>query len=87
VADCFVFSITNAAAMVGRVFNLGLDAANMSKADLASLVQKHVPGFHVSIAEVGEDPDKRDYVVSNARLREAGFEATRSLNLGIAPKF
>lgn len=83
VADCFLFAIANAGAMIGRAFNVGLDEANMSKAELASLVQKHVPSCRVIPAEIGEDPDKRDYIVSNARLREAGFEAARSLDLGI----
>ena len=30
-----------------------------------------------------QDPDKRNYIVSNQRLREAGFEARRSLDDGI----
>ena len=29
------------------------------------------------------DPDKRNYIVSNERLRKAGFEAARSLDAGI----
>ena len=33
--------------------------------------------------EVGSDPDKRNYIVSNERLREAGFVAKRSLDEGI----
>jgi len=33
---------------------------------------------------VGSDPDKRNYVVSNQRLREAGFEAKRTLDDGIS---
>ena len=37
----------------------------------------------VHFAEVGSDPDKRNYIVSNQRLREAGFEARRSLDDGI----
>ncbi len=32
---------------------------------------------------IGSDPDKRNYIVSNQRLREAGFEARRSLDTGI----
>jgi nucleoside-diphosphate-sugar epimerase len=42
-----------------------------------------VPRFYVHFAEIGEDPDKRNYIVSNQRLREAGFEARRSLDDGI----
>jgi nucleoside-diphosphate-sugar epimerase len=83
VADCFVHCIEHADQMKGRPYNLGLDAANVSKEELALLVQKHVPGFYIHYAEVGADPDKRDYIVSNQRLREAGFEAQRSLDQGI----
>jgi nucleoside-diphosphate-sugar epimerase len=39
--------------------------------------------FYIHFAEVGSDPDKRNYIVSNQRLREAGFEAKRSLDEGI----
>ena len=42
-----------------------------------------MPRFYVHYAAVGSDPDKRNYVVSNQRLREAGFEAQRSLEDGI----
>jgi nucleoside-diphosphate-sugar epimerase len=84
VADCFVHCLANGKAMAGRAYNAGLDAANVSKEELALLVQAQVPGFHVVFSEIGTDPDKRNYVVSNQRLREAGFEAKRSLEHGIA---
>lgn len=83
VADCFVFSIENAARMVGRPYNLGLDAANLSKEELALKVKEYVPGLYLHDAAVGSDPDRRNYIVSNQRLREAGFEARRSLDCGI----
>jgi nucleoside-diphosphate-sugar epimerase len=82
-ADAFVFAIENSGRLVGRPFNLGLDAANLSKEQLALKVKEHVPRFHVHFAEVGSDPDRRDYIVSSQRLREAGFEATRTLDDGI----
>jgi nucleoside-diphosphate-sugar epimerase len=84
VADCFGFCIANAARMIGRPYNVGLDAANLSKEQLALEIKKAVPDFYVHFAEVGSDPDKRNYVVSNERLRQAGFEAKRSLQTGIA---
>jgi nucleoside-diphosphate-sugar epimerase len=83
VADCFVHCIAEQARMVGRPYNLGLDAANLSKAELAAKIQEHVPRFYVHFAEVGSDPDKRNYVVSNERLRQAGFAARRGLDQGI----
>jgi nucleoside-diphosphate-sugar epimerase len=83
VADCFLHCIENALRMAGRAYNLGLDTANLSKEQLALKVKEHVPRFFIHFAEVGSDPDKRDYIVSNQRLREAGFEARRSLDDGI----
>jgi hypothetical protein len=46
-------------------------------------VKEYVPNFYVHFAAIGQDPDKRNYVVSSQRLREAGFEAKRSLDFGI----
>ena len=83
VADCFVHCLQNRERMVGRTFNVGLDSANLSKAELALKVKEHVPNFYVHFADIGSDPDKRNYIVSNQRLREAGFEAKRSLDQGI----
>jgi nucleoside-diphosphate-sugar epimerase len=83
VADCMQHALANGAKMAGRPYNLGLDSANLSKAELAVKVKKYVPGFYIHYAPIGQDPDKRNYVVSNQRLREAGFEARRSLDDGI----
>ena len=83
VADCMLFAIANAEAMVGKVYNLGLDEANISKEDLALRIKRYVPNFYVHCAAIGQDPDKRNYVVSNQRLRDAGFAARRSLDDGI----
>jgi len=80
VADCFLYCIENSNRMAGRAYNAGLDAANLSKQELALSIKKHVRKFYIHFAEVGSDPDKRNYIVSNQRLREAGFEAKRSLD-------
>jgi nucleoside-diphosphate-sugar epimerase len=83
VADCFLHCIENAGRMIGKPYNAGLDAANLSKEELAFKVKEYVPNFYIHFSEVGSDPDKRNYIVSNQRLREAGFEAKRSLDDGI----
>ncbi|HJZ55701.1 MAG TPA: NAD(P)-dependent oxidoreductase [Gemmataceae bacterium] len=83
VADCMLHAIANAGRMAGRAYNLGLDSANLSKEELALKVKKYVPDFYIHFAPIGQDPDKRNYIVSSARLREAGFEARRSLDDGI----
>jgi nucleoside-diphosphate-sugar epimerase len=83
VADCFIHCIENASRMAGRPYNAGLDAANLSKEQLALKVKEYVSRFYIHFAAVGSDPDKRNYIVSNERLRTMGFEARRSLDDGI----
>jgi nucleoside-diphosphate-sugar epimerase len=83
VADCFLHCLEHADSMVGRPFNVGLDDANLSKEELALKVKQFVPRFYINFSEVGSDPDKRNYIVSNERLRKAGFEARRSIEAGI----
>jgi len=83
VADGIGFCIDRSTAMVGRPYNVGLDSANLTKEELALKIKEYVPRFSVHFSEVGGDPDKRDYIVSNQRLRDAGFEARRSLDAGI----
>jgi nucleoside-diphosphate-sugar epimerase len=83
VADGFDYALENVSRMRGRCYNLGLDDANLSKGELAEKIQTFVKGFFVHYAEIGSDPDQRNYIVSNERLRQAGFAAKRSLDEGI----
>jgi nucleoside-diphosphate-sugar epimerase len=83
VADCYLHCIENADAMAGKPYNVGLENANLSKEELAYSIKEFVPEFYLHFSEIGEDPDKRNYIVSNQRLREAGFEAKRPLREGI----
>jgi nucleoside-diphosphate-sugar epimerase len=83
VADCVIHCIGNAAKMAGRAYNVGLDDANLSKEQLARKIQQYVPKFYLHFAPIGTDPDKRNYMVSSNRLRDAGFVASRTLGDGI----
>jgi nucleoside-diphosphate-sugar epimerase len=83
VADCFIHCMESAAHMSGRAYNAGLEDANLSKIELAEKVKQYLPKLFIHAAAIGSDPDKRNYIVSNARLREAGFVARRSLDDGI----
>lgn len=83
VADTMLHCIANAPRMTGRPYNVGLDSANLSKEELAKTVQQYVPNFYIHFAPIGQDPDKRNYIVSSDRLRQAGFEAKRTLDDGI----
>jgi nucleoside-diphosphate-sugar epimerase len=83
VADCMLHCIANAPQMTGRPYNVGLDSANLLKEELALTVKKFISNFYIHFAAIGQDPDKRNYVVSSERLRKAGFEAQRTLEAGI----
>jgi nucleoside-diphosphate-sugar epimerase len=84
VSDAFLFAIDNFDMLNGQAYNLGLDEANYSKRELCELIRKQVPRFYYTEAKVGEDPDKRNYIVSNAKLEKTGFKARRGLESGIA---
>jgi len=83
VARVFLHGIENFAAMQGRPYNVGLSDANLSKAELCARIQRQLPKFVYLEAPIGEDPDKRDYIVSNARIEATGFRPGHSLDDGI----
>ena len=82
VADCFIHSIRNPLRMVGSVYNVGLDNANLSKRELALKIKEHIPSLEIFYG-AGSDPDQRNYTVSNQKLKSVGFEAQRGLDEGI----
>ena len=61
----------------------GLSDANLSKAELCERIKMQVPDFIYLEAPVGEDPDKRDYIVSNSRIEATGYMPAHSLDDGI----
>ena len=70
-------------AMNGQTFNCGLSDANLNKLQLCEKIKEHIPSFSFLEADVGEDPDKRDYLVSNAKIEKLGFRPEKTLDDGI----
>jgi nucleoside-diphosphate-sugar epimerase len=83
VVRAFLHAIGNFDSMKGKPYNVGLDDANLSKVELCQTIQKHLPKFVYLEAPIGEDPDKRDYIVSNARIAGTGFKPEWGLDRGI----
>ena len=83
VAKAFLHALKNFDAMKGKPYNVGLEEANLSKLELCAKIREHIPGFVYLEAPIGEDPDKRDYVVSNARILATGFTTDWNLDCGI----
>lgn len=84
VANAFCFAIDNFDKMKGQVYNVGDTDANMSKRQLCERIKLQLPEFVFTEAETGTDPDKRDYIVSNAKIEKMGFYTQISLDRGIA---
>lgn len=83
VAKVFLHGLEYFDEMKDRTYNVGLDDANLSKRELCELIQRHVPGFVFFEAPIGQDPDKRDYIVSNARILATGFRPEWTLDDGV----
>jgi nucleoside-diphosphate-sugar epimerase len=83
VTRAFQHGINNFEAMKGQPYNVGLSDANLSKWELCEVIAKHFPGFVYMEAPIGEDPDKRDYIVSNEKIEKTGFQPAHSLDTGI----
>lgn len=83
VARAFIHVINNFDAMKNEPYNVGLSDANLSKLELCAEIKKQVPDFVYLEAPVGEDPDKRDYIISNEKIERTGFKPAHSLEMGI----
>jgi len=84
IARVFLHGIESHDKMTGEIYNVGLSDANLSKWELCEAIQKFVPNFYFSEAEVGLDPDQRNYIVSNEKIEKTGFKPNKTLEFGIA---
>lgn len=83
VARAFLHGIANYGTMRDNAFNVGLSDTNISKLELCERIQKHLPFFVFPQSQIGSDPDKRDYIVSNEKIEATGFRCAYSLDQGI----
>lgn len=84
VARAFLHALAHFDVMVGESYNVGLSDANLSKRELCEEIKKQVPEFYFTEANVGEDRDQRNYIVSNEKIERTGFRPSVSLQAGIA---
>ena len=84
VVKAFLHAVNHFDHMKGQAYNVGLSDANLSKMELCLEIKKQVPDFHIMESAIGEDPDKRNYIVSNEKIEKTGFKPDVSLQRGIA---
>jgi nucleoside-diphosphate-sugar epimerase len=83
VSRAFIHALNNFEKMKNQPYNVGLSDANLSKLELCEKIKKHVPEFVILESPIGEDVDKRDYIVSNEKIEKTGFKPEFSLDHGI----
>ena len=82
-ARAFMFCLENFESMKGEPYNVGLSDTNLSKFELCQEIQKFIPNFYFIESPIGEDIDKRDYIVSHTKIETKGFDTKISLKSGI----
>jgi len=82
VCKAFKFVLDNWETCNGETFNVGNDALNMNKLQLAQTIQRHLP-LEIIRAEFTSDPDTRDYIVSSDKIYQKGFSCDYDLDEGI----
>lgn len=83
VALTFIYMINKYEQFQGQTFNVGLSSANLSKLELCEKIKKYIPEFVIKYDDFAQDPDKRDYIVSNNKIEFTGWRPYYSLDDGI----
>jgi nucleoside-diphosphate-sugar epimerase len=83
VVRVFLHGINNFDNMKNQSYNVGLSDANLSKLELCEKIKEHISDFIFVESNLGEDPDKRDYIISNEKIENTGFKPQFSLDFGI----
>lgn len=84
VARAFFHAMEHFEKMKNEPYNVGLSEANLDKRELCEEIKKQVRDFVILESDIGKDPDKRNYIVSNERVEKTGFKTRVSLADGIA---
>jgi len=82
VCRAFKFTLENWESCKNETYNVGNDALNMNKLQLAQKIQKHLP-LEIIKAEFTTDPDVRDYIVSSEKFYSKDFKCEYDLDEGI----
>lgn len=83
VCNAILFTVDNFSKMKSNVYNVGLSSANLTKRQLAEKIKEHLPNTVIISSNIGEDPDKRDYIVSNDKLEALGWKPRYTIDDGI----
>ena len=83
VAKSFLFAIQNQGLMKDNIYNVGSDDMNFSKKEVCELIKDKIDDVLFHYADIGEDVDKRNYIVSYKKIHSLGFRTTITMEEGI----
>ena len=83
VVEVFSFAIENFDDLKNNIYNFGLEDANLSKLELAEKIKNYLPELQILEDTTKQDPDKRNYIVSNKKILNTGFKMKWNLDNGI----
>ena len=83
VAQAFIFMMNNYTKCNNQPYNVGLSTANLTKLELALAIKKFIPNLVIKEDQFAQDKDKRNYIVSNDKIENAGWSPNYSLDDGI----
>ena len=69
--------------MKSEIFNVGLSDANLSKLELCAEIKKLLPNFVYIEEKIKQDPDQRNYIVSNKKIEATGFKTKYTILDGV----
>ncbi len=83
VSRAFMHCMSNFDTMKSEIFNVGLSSANLSKLELCQEIKKIIPNLNIIELETEKDPDQRNYIVSNEKIEQSGYQPKWSIEDGI----
>ena len=78
----YIFALENFDKMNRNIYNVGSDKLCLTKEQVALKIKKYL-NFYLKFAEFGNDPDKRNYIVSFNKINKLGFNTKYNLDYGI----
>ena len=82
IANSFLFGLNNLQQMKSNVYNIGSNNMNYTKEQICELIKLNTNAY-IHYAEIGEDNDKRDYIVSYDKINKLGFDTKISIEDGL----
>lgn len=82
IARSFLFALDHVSDMRGQVYNVGSESLNYSKAQVCEMIRQQID-YYLHYADVGQDADRRNYMVSYNKVHSLGYRTTITLETGI----